>query len=101
MIFVTVGTDQPFDRMLKVVDQWAAERGRTDLFAQIGGGGWEPRSIPFTNFLSPPEFKERLLTAYNTAEDSLRFYYLGANWRRRVEHHGAKPALDPNGPLIA
>ncbi|MES2439811.1 MAG: glycosyltransferase [Verrucomicrobiota bacterium] len=58
MIFVTVGTDQPFDRMVKVVDEWAAERGRTDLFAQIGGGGWEPRSIPFTHFLSPPEFKE-------------------------------------------
>src|SRR6478609_8996096 len=59
MIFVTVGTDQPFDRMLKVIDSWAAERGRTDLFAQIGAGGWEPRAIPFANFLSPPDFKER------------------------------------------
>ena len=56
MIFVTVGTDQPFDRMVKVVDAWAAEYGRTDLFAQIGEGGWEPPSIPFSNFLSPVEF---------------------------------------------
>lgn len=32
--------------------------------------------------------------------DSLRFYYLGANWERKVEHVGAKPAADLNGPLI-
>ena len=30
----------------------------------------------------------------------LRYYYLGANWRGRVEHVGAKPAADFNGPLI-
>ena len=33
--------------------------------------------------------------------DSLRFYFLGDNWQRRVEHHGAKPSFDPQGPLIA
>lgn len=32
--------------------------------------------------------------------DSLRYYYLGSNWSRRVEHVGAKPAMDLNGPLI-
>ncbi|MTH65602.1 CRISPR-associated endonuclease Cas2 [Paracoccus shanxieyensis] len=32
--------------------------------------------------------------------DSLRYYYLGSNWSRRVEHVGAKPAVDLNGPLI-
>lgn len=32
--------------------------------------------------------------------DSLRFYFLGSNWQRRVEHVGAKPALDLSGPLI-
>ena len=32
--------------------------------------------------------------------DSLRYYFLGANWRRRVEHVGAKPAVDLGGPLI-
>lgn len=32
--------------------------------------------------------------------DSLRYYYLGANRQRRVEHVGAKPATDLNGPLI-
>lgn len=32
--------------------------------------------------------------------DSLRYYYLGSNWTRRVEHVGAKPATDLSGPLI-
>ena len=46
------------------------------------------------------ELRHRLLDEYNPEEDSLRFYYLGSNWRRRVEHHGAKATLDPEGPLI-
>jgi CRISPR-associated protein Cas2 len=32
--------------------------------------------------------------------DSLRFYFLGDNWKRRVEHVGAKPSYDPEGPLV-
>ena len=32
--------------------------------------------------------------------DSLRYYYLGANWRRKVEHVGAKPGIDPEAPMI-
>lgn len=47
------------------------------------------------------EMKTRLLSIYEPGTDSLRFYFLGANWRRRIEHHGAKPAIDPGGPLIA
>jgi CRISPR-associated protein Cas2 len=43
----------------------------------------------------------RLMEEYNPREDSLRFYFLGSNWRHRVEHHGAKPSLDLEGPLIA
>ncbi|RMH19607.1 MAG: CRISPR-associated endonuclease Cas2 [Acidobacteria bacterium] len=43
----------------------------------------------------------RLLELYEPEEDSLRFYFLGRNWRRRIEHQGAKPNLDLEGPLIA
>jgi len=32
--------------------------------------------------------------------DSLRYYYLGANYKRRVEHIGAKPSYDVDEPLI-
>lgn len=41
-----------------------------------------------------------LLSEADPAKDSLRFYFLGAEWKRRVEHVGTKPAYDPEGPLI-
>lgn len=63
MILVTVGTDLPFDRMVKVIDRWAGDRGREDVFAQIGEGGWKPRHIPFAEFLDPVDFKRRLAAA--------------------------------------
>ena len=44
--------------------------------------------------------KSRLLSVIDESLDSLRFYYMGSNWERRVEHIGAKPAIDLNGPLI-
>jgi CRISPR-associated protein Cas2 len=44
--------------------------------------------------------RARLLAELDTAQDSLRFYFLGAEWKRRVEHLGAKPAYDPEGTLI-
>jgi CRISPR-associated protein Cas2 len=44
--------------------------------------------------------RKDLTDIINPEEDSLRFYFLGANWRRRVEHVGSKPGYDPEGPLI-
>ncbi|MCK9183018.1 MAG: CRISPR-associated endonuclease Cas2 [Fibrobacteraceae bacterium] len=44
--------------------------------------------------------KSRLLKEYNEKEDSLRFYLLGSNWKRRVEHYGAKPAVDFSSAMI-
>ena len=41
-----------------------------------------------------------LVKEISTANDSLRFYFLGDNWKRRVEHVGAKPSYDPQGPLV-
>lgn len=63
MIFVTVGTDLPFDRMVRIIDAWAGENPRREVFAQIGEGGWEPHNIRFTNFLQPPEFVEHFKAA--------------------------------------
>lgn len=45
--------------------------------------------------------KHHLLGIHEPKEDSLRFYFLGKNWERRVEHHGAKPSIDLEGPLLA
>ncbi len=47
------------------------------------------------------ELRQRLLDAFDPAEDSLRFYMLGATWHERLEHHGAKPGFDPDGLLMA
>jgi CRISPR-associated protein Cas2 len=45
-------------------------------------------------------FKTRLEGLIDPIQDSLRYYYLGANWKRRVEHVGAKAVTDLHGPLI-
>ncbi|OSP53713.1 CRISPR-associated endonuclease Cas2 [Pseudoruegeria sp. SK021] len=44
--------------------------------------------------------RARLVEAIDPTTDSLRFYMLGREWRRRIEHVGAKPATDFDGPLI-
>jgi len=44
--------------------------------------------------------KARLEGIIEPRSDSLRYYYLGAGGRRRVEHVGAKPATDLEGPLV-
>jgi len=44
--------------------------------------------------------RARLIGEIDLASDSLRFYRLGADGQRRVEHVGAKPNLDLNGPLL-
>ena len=45
-------------------------------------------------------FRSKLVDTIDPRQDSLRFYFLGANWQRRVEHIGAKCSYDPEGPLV-
>jgi CRISPR-associated protein Cas2 len=44
--------------------------------------------------------RDRLLSIFDPDRDSLRFYHLGSHWENLVEHHGAKPGYDVQGPLI-
>ncbi len=44
--------------------------------------------------------RQRLIDEIDLKKDSLRFYYLGSNWKHRVEHVGAKKGVDQEGPLI-
>ena len=44
--------------------------------------------------------KQKLMDQIEMETDSLRFYFLGANWRNRVEHVGAKEGIDQEGVLI-
>ena len=57
----------------------------------------------FECLVDPAEWtglRGRLIKTMDAEKDSLRFYFLGANWKRRVEHVGAKPTLDQEGPLV-
>jgi len=42
----------------------------------------------------------RLLSEYDPSRDSLRFYFMGSNYRTHVEHNGAKSSVDLTGPLV-
>lgn len=63
MIFVTVGTEVPFNRLVRVVDEWAQVSGSKDVFAQIGETDWKPAHIAWSKFLQPPEFARRFAEA--------------------------------------
>jgi UDP-N-acetylglucosamine transferase subunit ALG13 len=63
VIFVTVGAQMPFDRLVRSVDQWAAIRGGNDVFAQIGETRWRPGHMRWTSVLRPTDFRHRLYEA--------------------------------------
>lgn len=44
--------------------------------------------------------RQKLIDEIDEEKDSLRFYFLGSNWKHRVEHIGAKKVVDLEGPLI-
>jgi len=63
MIFVTVGTQLPFDRMIRAVDGWAAQNTDEDVFAQIGDATFVPSVMEWTRFLTPDETAVRMREA--------------------------------------
>ena len=65
--------------------------------------GQRVQNSVFECLLEPAQLtalRRQLIDEINPDEDSLRFYLLGKNWKRRIEHVGAKPTYDPEGPLI-
>lgn len=65
--------------------------------------GQRVQNSVFECLLDPAQWTELragLIQEINPETDSLRFYFLGKNWKRRVEHVGAKPTYNPEGPLI-
>ena len=57
MIFVTVGAQMPFDRLVEAVDGWAGRTGRTDVLAQIGPARSAPHYVRSVTFLDPVAFR--------------------------------------------
>jgi UDP-N-acetylglucosamine transferase subunit ALG13 len=62
MIFVTVGAQMAFDRLVRAVDEWAAQ-SECEVFAQIGPSDYMPANIGWTRFLEPAQFGEKVAAA--------------------------------------
>lgn len=63
MIFVTVGAQMPFDRLVRTVDSWAMETGRSDVFIQTGDSQYTPKHASFSRFLDPEQFRQHVTEA--------------------------------------
>ena len=57
MIFVTVGTQLSFDRLVMAVDAWATARNRSDVIAQTGESAYNPNSLEARPFVTSQEFR--------------------------------------------
>jgi UDP-N-acetylglucosamine transferase subunit ALG13 len=57
LIFVSVGTQLPFDRLVRTVDEWALSVGRSDVVAQVGRSSYVPKCIKAHEFLDAAEFE--------------------------------------------
>lgn len=57
MLFLTVGAQMPFDRLVRAVDAWAARGGNGGVFAQIGRAGYRPAHLRYVEFLDPRAFR--------------------------------------------
>lgn len=57
MIFVTVGTQLPFDRLVETVDKWVGMTG-SEVFAQTGSTFYKPLNLKYSDFLNPSEVEE-------------------------------------------
>jgi len=60
MIFLTVGHQMPFDRLVRCVDAWAGDRPDVELFGQLGDSGHAPRHFPSVKHLTRLEFDRKL-----------------------------------------
>ena len=66
--------------------------------------GQRVQNSVFECLVDPAQFadlRHKLEKIINQDEDSLRYYFLGSNWKRRVEHVGAKATYDPEGVIMA
>ena len=103
MIFVTIGTQIPFDRLIEMLDRIAPEL-HEDIYAQILKGKYKPKHIKTLDFIEPDEFEEvfvqaRLVVAHagmGTILSSLRrskpliiFPRIAALGEHRNEHQTA------------
>lgn len=84
-------------------DDEAGKRRWRNVARTCEGYGQRVQNSVFECLVDPAQWERlraTLVEAIDPKSDSLRFYFLGKNWKRRVTHVGAKPSYDPGGPLI-
>lgn len=94
MIFVTVGTELPFDRLTMAVDSVCARHGFTDVFMQIGERGQEPQCGRYARFLPFPEMQARM------REAALVIAHAGPGSVSLARAFGKKPLILPRRPEL-
>ena len=60
-LYITVGTQMPFDRMIEAVDLWLFNNPGVKAFAQVGPGGFQPKNMDWTKFIEPTEFIKQVI----------------------------------------
>jgi UDP-N-acetylglucosamine transferase subunit ALG13 len=63
MIFVVVGTQEPFNRLIRHIDEWSSLSGYSDIEAQISRASYIPGNFQWHEFLAPELFDEKFKQA--------------------------------------
>jgi CRISPR-associated protein Cas2 len=81
----------------------AGKKRLRQVAKQCQNYGQRVQNSVFECIIDPAGLKQlqnKLEKIVDLKKDSVRYYYLGDEWRRRVEHIGAKPSIDLEGTLI-
>lgn len=85
------------------VETPAGKKRLRQVAKQCVNSGQRVQNSVFECLVDPTQFaqlKYRLEKIIDPEKDSLRYYFLGSNWKNRVEHIGAKAGYDPEGMLL-
>lgn len=94
MILLTVGTQLPFDRLVRHIDEIAADLAEP-IYAQIGMGKYEPRHMEWQRVIAPQDFEKLVSSA------SLIVAHAGIGTLVTAERHGKGLILFPRSAALA
>lgn len=63
MIFLTIGSHEPFDRLVQAVDEWAGDRPGVEIFGQItdrANGAYVPKNFPWVAKIAPADYQAKV-----------------------------------------
>lgn len=85
MIFVTVGSMLPFNRLVRNMDSWAEANPTEEVFAQIGKGAYEPKHMSWARMLPRQEFVKRVLNcSFVVAHAGIGSVFAAAEHRKPI-----------------